>query len=97
MEKRTQIIYIKPANSSFIRGDQQVLEKKYDVKSFLMNQDKNKAFFGYKLIELFFFLLLNSFRKNVVFVSWFADYHSARCSSLRISPCSWIALTRSPR
>ena len=77
MEKRTQIIYIKPANSSFIRGDQQVLEKKYDVKSFLMNQDKNKVYFGYKLIELFFFLVLNSFRKNVVFVSWFADYHSA--------------------
>ena len=44
MEKRTQIIYIKPANSSFIRGDQQVLEKKYDVKSFLMNQ--------YQMMEL---------------------------------------------
>ena len=77
MKNRTRIIYIKPANSSFIRGDQQILEKEYDVKPFLMDQNKKKFIFGVKLFELFFYLLSNIFRTNVIFVAWFADYHSA--------------------
>ena len=77
MEKPTHIIYIKPANSSFICGDQEIFEKQYVVEPFLMNQNKNKAIFGIKLIQLFFVLLLNLFRRNVIFVAWFADYHSA--------------------
>lgn len=77
MKSNTRIIYIKPADSSFIRGDQQIFEKRYDVRPFLMNQNKNNFVYGIKLIELFFYLLSNIFRKNVIFVSWFADYHSA--------------------
>ena len=77
MNKTTRIIYIKPANSSFIRGDQQIFEKKYDVRPYLMNQNKNNFIYGAKLIGLFFYLLSNIFRKDVIFVSWFADYHSA--------------------
>ena len=34
MEKQTRIIYIKPANSSFIRGDQEIFEKQYVVEPF---------------------------------------------------------------
>lgn len=77
MKKITRIIYIKPTNSSFIRGDQQIFERSYDVKPFLMNQNKNNFVYGIKLCELFFYLLSNVFRPNVIFVSWFADYHSA--------------------
>jgi glycosyltransferase involved in cell wall biosynthesis len=77
MGNKTHIIYIKPVNSSFIRGDQQILEKQYEVKTFLMDQNKNKVAYGWKLFMLFFYLLSNMFRKNVLFVSWFADYHSA--------------------
>lgn len=77
MEKRTRIIYIKPANSSFIRGDQEILEKQFEVKPFLLNQNKNKFIFGWKLFVLSFYLLSNVFRRNVIFVAWFADYHSA--------------------
>jgi len=77
MKNKTRIIYIKPANSSFIRGDQQILEKEYDVKPFLMLQNNSKLIFGLKIIELFFYLLSNAFRRDVIFVSWFADYHSA--------------------
>lgn len=77
METKTRIIYIKPANSSFIRGDQQILEQQYDVRAFLMDQNKNKVVYGWKLFCLFFYLFSNVFRKNVLFVSWFADYHSA--------------------
>lgn len=77
MKPKTCIIYIKPANSSFIRGDQQILEKEFNVKPFLMKQNTNKLTFGIKIVELFFYLLLQAFRKNVIFVAWFADYHSA--------------------
>jgi glycosyltransferase involved in cell wall biosynthesis len=77
MKQTTRIIYIKPANSSFIRGDQQILEKDFDVKAFLMKQNTNKLTFGVKIFELFFYLLLQVFRKDVIFVAWFADYHSA--------------------
>ena len=77
MESKTRIIYIKPANSSFIRGDQHILEKQYEVKAFLMDQNKNKLKYGWKLFCLFFYLLSNLFSKDVVFISWFADYHSA--------------------
>lgn len=77
MKKPVRIIYIKPANSSFIRGDQQIFEKEFEVKPFLMDQNKNKAIYGLKLLGLFFYLLSSLFNKNVIFVSWFADYHSA--------------------
>jgi len=75
--KKKRIIYIKPANSSFIRGDQQIFEKENEVIPFLMDQNKNKLIYGLKLIGLTFFLLSTIFNKNVLFVSWFADYHSA--------------------
>ena len=77
MKRTTSIIYIKPTNSSFIRGDQQILEKEFNVKPFLMKQNINKLIFGFKIIELFIYLLLQAFKKNVIFVAWFADYHSA--------------------
>ena len=80
MENTSRVIYIKPANSSFIRGDQAILEKQYEVKPFLMDQNKNKFKYGWKLVCLFFYLLSNLFYKDVVFVSWFADYHSALMS-----------------
>jgi len=77
MKKVTQIIYIKPTNSSFINGDQQILETQFKVIPFLMNQNKNKAVFGLRLIGLFFYLLSFMFRRDTIFVAWFADYHSA--------------------
>jgi glycosyltransferase involved in cell wall biosynthesis len=45
-----------------------------------MSQTKGKFHFGIRLIKLVFFLIFKSFRKNTVFVSWFADYHSALAS-----------------
>jgi glycosyltransferase involved in cell wall biosynthesis len=77
MKQKTRIIYIKPTNSSFINGDQLILEKSFDIKPFNLKQNVNKVVFGLKLIELFFYLISNSFRKNIIFVAWFADYYSA--------------------
>jgi glycosyltransferase involved in cell wall biosynthesis len=77
MEKTTKIIYIKPAYSSFIRGDEQILDKKFDVKPVLLNQNGSKILFGINLFLLFIRLLSQVFSRNVIFISWFADYHSA--------------------
>ena len=72
-----RIIFIKPANSTFIKVDQEILEKEFEVTPFLMNQNINKLVYGLKIVSLFFYLLSFVFRRNVVFVAWFADYHSA--------------------
>ncbi|MDO9154691.1 MAG: glycosyltransferase family 4 protein [Paludibacter sp.] len=77
MKNSTKIIYIKPYNSSFIRGDQEIFEREYKVIPFLLNQNRSKIIFGIKLIQLFFYLFFTVFRRNVIFISWFADYHSA--------------------
>ena len=74
---KLRVIYVKPNNSSFIRGDQTILEKEFKVSTFLLNQNKSKLLFGFRLAVLFFYLLSTAFCKNVIFVSWFADYHTA--------------------
>ncbi len=75
--KKSRIVYIKPANSSFIINDELILSKQFQLKPILLNQQGNKWLFGLKIIRLFFKLLITSFHKPVIFVSWFADYHAA--------------------
>lgn len=74
---KSQIIYIKPNDSSFIRGDQQILEKYYKLQPFLLKQLKSKLYYGVRIAKLFLMLISNIFIKNIVFVTWFADYHAA--------------------
>jgi glycosyltransferase involved in cell wall biosynthesis len=75
--KKPLIVYIKPANSSFIINDEKILSKQYQLKPILLNQQGKKWSFGLKITQLFFNLLITSFHKPVIFVSWFADYHAA--------------------
>ncbi len=77
MYKKIEIIYIKPNDSSFVRGDQQIFEKYYAVTTILLSQMKGKIHYGLKNISLFFKLLFKGFKRNTVFICWFADYHSA--------------------
>jgi len=76
MEKQKTLIYIKPANSSFIVSDQQLLEKHFTVIPFLVKQSGNKAMFFRSIINLAVFLLFNSGKANA-FICWFGDYHAA--------------------
>lgn len=71
------IVFIKPNDSSFIRGDQKLFEKFYRVKPFLMKQLKGKLNYAVKNMQLFFYLLSFAFKKDVIFTTWFADYHAA--------------------
>lgn len=77
MNIKTEIIYIKPNDSSFVRGDEEILEKYYAVSPILLSQMKGKLQYGLKNILLFSKLLLKGFNQNSIFICWFADYHSA--------------------
>jgi len=76
MVKQNTLIYIKPANSSFIVSDQTILEKHFKIIPFLVKQSGSKFKFFISLIKLSIFLLINSKRANA-FVCWFGDYHAA--------------------
>jgi glycosyltransferase involved in cell wall biosynthesis len=76
MEKQKTLLYIKPANSSFIVSDQKLLEKYYHVIPFLVKQSGKKWKFFLDLFSLAFFLIGKA-AKSAVFVCWFGDYHAA--------------------
>jgi len=71
----SKILYIKPNNSSFIRADEQILQKHFRVKSIVLNQAGKKAGFIWRLIYLKFFILANLWKTKAL-VTWFGDYHS---------------------
>jgi len=77
MPSQRLILYIKPNNSSFIKGDEEIFKKKYRVRSLLLEQSKGNATYALNMLKMVFFLMGSMFYRNVVFVSWFADYHSA--------------------
>lgn len=77
MDNKLKIVYIKPNDSSFIRGDQKILEEFFQVKPFLLKQLKNKVSYGINNLKMFLFLLSQVFVRNVIFVTWFGDYHAA--------------------
>lgn len=71
-----KILYIKPADSSFIQTDQKILEKYFDVKPFLLMQTAGKGRYFISLLGLAWFLLRHG-KAARVFVCWFGDYHAA--------------------
>lgn len=42
-----------------------------------MKQLKGKFYYAVRNLQLFFYLLSFAFKKDVIFVTWFADYHAA--------------------
>jgi glycosyltransferase involved in cell wall biosynthesis len=76
MESKKTLIFVKPADSSFIISDQKILEKKYTILPFLIASTSNKLKFLLSLVKLAFFLLRNK-GKTDAFVCWFGDYHAA--------------------
>jgi glycosyltransferase involved in cell wall biosynthesis len=71
-----KILYIKHADSSFILSDQRILEKRFRVVPFLINQKKSGIYFARRMINLVFFLLFNA-GGSAAMVTWFGDYHAA--------------------
>lgn len=72
---QTQVLFIKPTNSSFILTDQRILEDKYAVKTYFVDQGRNKCKYLLHLIELVLFLIHNR-KESRAFITWFGDYHA---------------------
>jgi glycosyltransferase involved in cell wall biosynthesis len=73
MEKE-RVLFIYTRISTFIRGDLDILEKKFPVTTLVVdNSSKIKQAFS--ITNEFFYLLFNVLRYDIVYI-WFADYHS---------------------
>lgn len=72
-----KIIYVKPNNSSFIRGDEELLAKHFEVSTLLLNQAKGNLPYFKNMLKMCFTLFIKGLRGNYIYVCWFADYHSA--------------------
>lgn len=60
--------------STFVKGDLEILSRHYKVKEYkVTNAPKHKL--PSSLVALFFYLLFNIYRFDIVYI-WFADYHS---------------------
>ncbi|MEI6576815.1 MAG: glycosyltransferase [Bacteroidota bacterium] len=73
---RKEILFIKHANSTFIRQDQEILEKHFKVNSYLLHQNKSPKKYFLRLAWLPFFILFHGFKTKIM-ITWFADYHAA--------------------
>ena len=71
-----KIIFIKPSNSSFINGDEEILKKHFEVDSYLASFKKEKIQFFSEALKLFFYLIFKTKKANL-YITWFADYHAA--------------------
>ena len=69
-----KILYIKLKNSSFIRIDEDILKKHFEVKSFLMDTSSGLKFL-WSLVKMKVFLLKNLWTADAVFIR-FADYYA---------------------
>lgn len=72
-----KIIYVKPNNSSFIRGDEELLAKHFEVSTLLLNQAKGNVVYFSNMLNMCLKLFLKGLVGKYTFVCWFADYHSA--------------------
>lgn len=73
-----KLIYIKPNNSSFIRGDEQILAGMFPLKSILLFQAKGNVHYFLNQLKMCFLLLWTGLtQRRALFVCWFGDYHAA--------------------
>ncbi len=72
-----KIFYIKPNNSSFIRGDEDILARHFQLSSIVLNQSKGNLEYALNLLKMCFQLFQKGIFGKTVFVCWFADYHAA--------------------
>jgi len=71
------IFYIKPNNTSFIKGDEELLSKHFGVKPILLDQAKGNAIYFRNMLKMCFILIGGGFFRKNIYACWFADYHAA--------------------
>ena len=75
MVKKPSILFVYVNYSSFVKADFEILSTFANVSKYHFKPGKGIISTGIKLIRQFFFLSINIWKYNSVFV-WFADYHS---------------------
>lgn len=71
-----RIIFIKPADSSFILTDQKILEKYYRVTPYLVKASADKLKYVRSLLSLSLFLARQVWKSDAL-TCWFGDFHAA--------------------
>lgn len=74
MQKQS-ILFVYVNYSSFVKADYEILSTFADVRKYQFQPGRGIIRTALKLIKQFFFLVINIWKYNSVFV-WFADYHS---------------------
>ncbi|MEE4258998.1 MAG: glycosyltransferase family 4 protein [Bacteroidales bacterium] len=78
---RTKILLLHKGYSSFVRADELLLKKHYEVSTYYLNPSKKVISFFYNHLRFVIYMLLH-FRKFKLVYSWFGDYHSFHASVL---------------
>lgn len=73
--KSKSVLFFYNNFSSFVRTDFEILSSAYSVRKYGFKPVKGLINTGIELVKQFFFLLLNIWEYDAVYV-WFADYHS---------------------
>lgn len=71
-----KVLYVKPGNSSFVKIDQEILEKNFKTLVFELKNQDNKFLYVFELFYLFIFCFFKRKDISVVYTR-FADYHAA--------------------
>jgi len=74
VNKKT-VLFFYTTYTSFVRTDFEILEEEFHVKKYQFKPMKGLASTGIEMLKQFFFLLVNIWKCESVFI-WFADYHS---------------------
>lgn len=73
-EKRKRVLFVYTRDSTFIRGDVEILSHHYDVTK-LVADNRNQVRQFVALVKQLLFLIFNIHKFDIVYI-WFADYHS---------------------
>lgn len=71
---KKRILFIKTMNSTFIRQDEIILKKYFDIKSFLFKPGRFSRML-LSQIQLKMWLFRNIYKADLLYI-WFADYHA---------------------
>jgi len=72
---KKNILFVYSNYSSFVAQDHEILSSVYEVQTYRFKAIKGLAGTGVEILKQFFFLAVNIWKNQGVFV-WFADYHS---------------------
>ncbi len=75
MKIKKTLLLVYPLYSSFVKEDNKILSKIYNVVRYRYRLYKNPVMFIIEFLKMLIFLCYNIFKINIIYC-WFADYHT---------------------